>query len=400
VLVILLTLLMPFGALMIGHAAMHAARSMELPAANARTLPVRSRERTPGAPRVIVAVFDELDYRLAFVEPPAGLPLRGLARLRAASLFATHAFPPSNATAISMPAMLVGQHVLNIQADGWDTLNLYLEKDRIVSFKNADTLFHRAARAGFSSGVIGWYHPYCRLFPMTADCHASTAYGYATSYPGSGILDVLAAQWRQILPYDKPFAALRYRSSIERFQKMLVNPSLDLVFAHFAIPHVPYIYDAALEQLADSDRMAPVSRDSVSYFSNLRLVDRVIDTTLDTMQRSCADCILIVTADHWWRWSRHYDGKTDRRVPFAVYAVKGGRPIIHEKKFNNELLATLVMQLLERKLGSHADIARWLNRNGRPRSPSLAPWMLDEDRLATSLDPPAMPLPGSDASRE
>ena len=387
-LTILLTVLMPFGCVMIAYALMHAMRAPEPVAASA---PAVRPARAPGTPRVIVAVFDEMDYRLVFAEPPAGMKLNGLARLRGSSLFATHAFPPSNATAISMPAMLTNQHVLNVQVAGWSTLNLFFEKDRIASWKDADTLFHRAHRAGFSSGIIGWYHPYCRLFPMAADCLSKTAYGYATSYNVGNPLEVMGAQLRQIIPVGEPYAERCYRNSIERFKRMIANPSFDLVFAHLSFPHAPYIYDAQSQELASSDRMAPVSGDTVNYFSNLILVDRVVNSTLDFMQSSCASCTLIVTSDHWWRWSRHYDGHTDRRVPFIVHVQSDGKPLVYDRKFNNQLLSPLAMQLLEGKLKSHAEVATWLRRNGKPLNPAVAPWMIDEDRLATSLEPPTMP---------
>ena len=382
----LLTILMPFGCVMIAYALMHAMRA---PEPVAETAPAVKPARPPGAPRVIVAVFDELDYRLAYAEPPAGLKLNGLARLRASSLFSTQAFPPSNATAISMPAMLTNRHVLNVQVAGWTNLNLFFEQNRIVPWKDADTLFHRADRAGFSSGIIGWYHPYCRLFPMAADCLSKTAYGYSTSYNVSDPLDIMGTQLRQIIPVGEPYAERRYRNSIDRYRKMLANPALDLVFAHMSIPHVPYIYDPESDQLSGYDRMAPVSDDSVNYFSNLILVDRMVNSTLDFVQTSCANCILVVTSDHWWRWSRRYDGRTDRRVPFIVHMPRDGKPLIYERKFNNEVLAPLVMQLLEGKLTTHAEVASWLRRNGKPLNPAVAPWMVDEDRLATSVEPPA-----------
>ena len=397
VLFALLTMLAPFGLLMLAHAGLYALQATDnAPAATAAPANMPAATSVPGSPRVIVAVFDELDYRLAFETPPAGLALNGLRRLRESSLFATHAFPPSNSTAISMPAMLLGERLMNVQVDGWSGLNLYRDSsehpDRnVVAFRDADTLVHRAVRTGSRVGMIGWYHPYCRLFPMAADCLASTAYGYATSYPGDTLIDRLKAQLRQVIPGTTPFAALRFSNAADRFRNMLADPSLGLVFAHFAVPHVPYIYDADLNRLTNADRMAPAPPGAVNYFANLLLVDRLVDETLDTMKASCADCILVVTSDHWWRWSRHFDGRTDRRVPFIVHRPDQGTARTLDKRFNNELLAHLVMAMLRRDVVTTDDVATWIGRHGKPGSPVFAPWMIDEDRMATSHDPAGMP---------
>lgn len=392
-----LTLLAPFGMLMFAHAGINALQADDrAPAPPAMPAAASRAAGAPPGPRVIVAVFDELDYRLAFETPPRGLALNGLRRLRESSLFATQAFPPSNATAISMPAMLLGERLVNVQVDGWSGLNLHRDPagshDRtVVALRDADTLVQRASRAGARVGLIGWYHPYCRLFPMAADCLASTAYGYATSYPGDTLLDRLEAQLRQVVPGTPPFAALRFRNAAERFRRMLADPSLGLVFAHFAVPHVPYIYDADLERITNADRMAPAPPGAVNYFANLLLVDRLVDETLDTLKASCGECILVVTSDHWWRWSRHHDGRTDRRVPFIVHRADQGGGRTLDKRFNNQSLAHLVAAMLRREVTTIDAAAAWIERHGRPDSPVFAPWMIDEDRMATSHDPVRMP---------
>lgn len=398
-LVVALSILAPFGIAMMAAAAVHGIQADDLFPAPPRAATVRAHVPAAKAPRVIVMVFDELDYRLAFVTPPQDLALKGLRRLRASSLFATHAFPPSNATALSMPSMLAGERFVNIQADGWNRLGLYRENGERILFGDTDTLLHRAARNGHRIGILGWYHPYCRVFSMAADCLESAGYGYSTSYPASDLLDIVIAQWRQIVPAGRPYARQRFEDSVSRFRDMLADHSLGLVFAHFAVPHFPYIYDAGRESLAPADLWAPAPSGTVSYFSNLLLVDRLIEETLDTMKASCSGCILVVTSDHWWRWSRHHDGRTDRRVPFAVYTGSESGPAVIEQKFNIEFLAHFVMALLQRELLTRADMAQWIERNGRPRSPVFAPWMLDEDRAATSLDPPSTPLPGANPSR-
>lgn len=349
-----------------------------------------TRVAVAGAPRVIVMVFDELDYRLAF-ESSRGPELKGLSRLRASSLFATQAFPPSNATAISMPALLMGERLQNIRTDRRDGLDLFREDGSVVSFGDSATLVHRAVGEGHRVALIGWYHAYCRLFTMASDCLDSPGHGHSTSYPATDAWEVMIAQWRQVVPFGSSYAVSRYENSVARFRRVLADPSLGLVFAHFSIPHGPVIFDASTGKLTNAVREVTYATGPVGYFSNLMLVDRLVDETMDAMQAGCRGCILVVTSDHWWRWARRYDGRTDRRVPFAVYMPGESGSTLLGRKFNTEFLAHLVMAMLRGEPATRADIARWIERHGRPRDPVSAPWMDDEDRMATSHDPPGMP---------
>ena len=62
-------------------------------------------------PRVLWLVFDEMDEGLAFTRRPPTVRLPELDRLRAESLWAVNALPPSGWTLFSMPALITGKLV-------------------------------------------------------------------------------------------------------------------------------------------------------------------------------------------------------------------------------------------------------------------------------------------------
>ena len=75
----------------------------------------RLRDQSPlpmasGVPerRVVLLIFDELDQRIAFDQREAGFGLPQIDALRSQSIEAARAYPPSNGTRTSIPALLTG----------------------------------------------------------------------------------------------------------------------------------------------------------------------------------------------------------------------------------------------------------------------------------------------------
>lgn len=384
-----LLLLAPFGALMAGSAAGHALRFVwdnEQPASHtAMSAPAPGTTTAlPGATRrAVVMVFDELDWRLAFEQRPAGLALPAFDRLRARGVSATHAFPPSNATVMSLPAMLSGRMVAGIRPHGWAGLEMDFLTGGTVEFPDPESLFHRLAARGVSSGAAGWYLPYCREFPALTDCAQASAYNYATSIVPEGSFGAaLTTQWRQIVPWTLGYAGLRQQRLMERLVQMLADPRLGLVFAHLPVPHFPWIPDDGAPETGRSETHFPVSGGPQSYFGNLRIADAALGRTLELMERYCAGCLLVTTSDHWWRWSRRHDGITDRRVPFLAVRIGDTAPATVDRAFSNIAAAGLVEQFLAGRIEGNTGIAAWLERDAPHHEPVMASWMTDEDRAA------------------
>ena len=121
--------------------------------------------------RVLVLVFDELDFTTAFSNGP-DLHLPEFDRLQRESFWAEHAYPPSDLTLQSMPSYLSGREVVGARIDGAELMLRFKGQEGEHPRSQEPSLFTRARRTGVRSALVGWYHPYCRVLAgQTAECH-------------------------------------------------------------------------------------------------------------------------------------------------------------------------------------------------------------------------------------
>jgi len=131
-----------------------------------------SGRRAGGAPggaaagdrRIVWIIFDELDYRLAFLDRPASIDLPELDRLRSEALFATHAREASESTLRSLPSLLLGIPVAGArpERDGLSvTPGSAIAGDEDV---RRGQVLDFATAPGFPSEVAGR----CRCWPTAA----------------------------------------------------------------------------------------------------------------------------------------------------------------------------------------------------------------------------------------
>ena len=128
------------------------------------------RGKSPGAAasshlssqRVVILVYDEMDYRITFVDRPARVFLPALDRLRRESSFFTHAYPPAGGTLLSIPALITGKIVVGASTSRIDDLFLTFKDGATSPWSSMSSIFREAKAAGVNSAVVGCYHPYCR----------------------------------------------------------------------------------------------------------------------------------------------------------------------------------------------------------------------------------------------
>ncbi|HEX9283840.1 MAG TPA: hypothetical protein VF882_08625, partial [Gemmatimonadales bacterium] len=306
------------------------------------------------APRVIILLFDGMDFRLAYGDRPAGLPLPELDRLRAEASFASQAFPPGRRTAISVPGLLTGRPVTSARRRGTDTLLVtFAGTPDTVSWADQPNLFDRARALGYNAGIVGWYHPYCRLFAQhLTRCFWLPHPAAILRARGRGLARQMLDLLRGLSPLaDRDRHIGDYRQHLVEAQAAVVDTSLGLLFVHLPIPHDPPIYDREDDELTDHNY------DIEGYYDNLVLADR----TLGVLRRALEGdglwdrTTVLLTADH----SRQ-SGERDRRVPFVVKLAgqhRGGPP--YRAPFNTVVLHDLTLALLRREV---TDVPRWLDR--------------------------------------
>jgi Sulfatase len=367
------------------------------------------RERPGPSARVLWLIFDELDYRVAFLERPATLKLPELDRLRDQSLFANEAYPPAGLTVQALPALISGRLVAEAKQTRPNELAVrFHEETQWVGWRTSPNIFARTHELGFSSALVGWHHPYCRLFGgQLVQCSwkpdALTEEAVARR---SGIKDNMLRDARIILlslPVVPRFmsqqgdsgdiladsmghAAQDFQEMLEDARRISTDPGIQLAFVHLPIPHPPGFYDRT------QGRASPDRKNS--YLDSLALVDR----TLGELRRALEEAgrwdstAVLVSSDHWWRaremWSpvtgapaarafwnaedeKILPRSPDYRVPFMLKLPGQTRGAVYAQPFNTVLSHDLILSILRGEMSSSEDAAAWLDRH---RSIGVSPY--------------------------
>lgn len=279
------------------------------------TAPANSANPAP-RPRVLVVVFDEMDYRLTLGSGRVPRALPELEALERTSISASDARAPAGNTNESMPGLLIGEAVQALVPSGIRTGSLRLAGGQEADLDSLSTMFARAQALGVTSGLVGWNIPYCRtgLAAGLSRCHWwPSGLHLGTEEPlGATMLH----QWVSVAPWNSRAIHQLRHAQIQREALTLVGDStLGLVVLHLLVPHYPWIYDEAHEEFTLK------SFGPRGYRGNLKLADRDLGTIRATLTRSGLEprTILIVTSDHAWRSSAELDGQSDARVPWLVH---------------------------------------------------------------------------------
>src|SRR5207249_971555 len=161
----LVFILFPLSFFTFGKVALLLAGAQPLPQHSPASIPRPPAMSAGIQPHIVWIIFDEIDQRIAFSERPGGLQLPELDRIRAESLYATNAFPPGGATYLSLPALFTGLPITEAVPSSPSELSLTLAStNTVVGWSKLPTIFSRARALGVNTALVGWYHPYDRLF--------------------------------------------------------------------------------------------------------------------------------------------------------------------------------------------------------------------------------------------
>ncbi len=317
------------------------------------------------APRVIILLFDEMDFGLAYSERPAGIPLPELDRLRAEGFFATQAFSPGRRTEVSIPSLLTGRPVTWDRRQGTDTLSVtFAGTSDTVSWADQPNLFDRARALGYNAGIVGWYHPYCRLFGQhLTRCFWLPHRGAILRARVQGLPRQMLELFRNLSPIaDRRRHIEDHLRLLAEARAAVADTSLGLVFVHLPIPHDPAIYHW------EDDRLTVLNYHMDGYYDNLVLADR----TLGVLRRDLEGpglwdrTTVLLTSDHSQRAGQY----ADWRVPFVVKLAgqRRGGPC-YRKPFNTVALHDLTLALLRGDVS--AGLAPWLDRRRASSAQSI-----------------------------
>jgi hypothetical protein len=329
------------------------------------------RTPTPSVePRVLWIIYDELDQRLAFSNRPKDCPLPELDRVCAESLYATNAFPPAGNTILSLPALITGRYVIDAKPASRSELNItYADTTAPVGWSSQPTVFSRARELGFNTALVGWYHPYSRLFPSSLNFCAWYPYALYQLVRGRTLLGSMINETWALLP-----ALQNRREHIDFYQKSLANSRnvvkdgrYGLMFFHLMGPHYPGIYNPRKGTFTLTE--FSLTR---GYFDNLQLTDKTMGILRREMEQTGLwdRTWVIISADHWWREARRYDGRLDHRVPFILKAPGKNPPMIYGAFLNTVITQHLILAILRKEISRLPEAAAWLETHKTPPSPN------------------------------
>jgi hypothetical protein len=341
------------------------------------------------AARVLWVIFDELDYHAAFSARPSSIELPELDRLRAESVVATNAYPPAKWTMQSIPALVTGRLVSKAQPSSYDELALTFDgASEPVGWSAQPTVFSRARAIGARSGLIGWYHPYCRMigndlnrcsFTLIASPETARIQSVSRSMLWHFRTSSLVSAPLVREGFPKSFESdddwkLAYVESLKRIDResaaAAADGALSLVMIHFPGPHFPCLYDRRKGDFTFEG--------GCNYFDNLELVDRTFGDLRRSMERAGLwdDTVVLVSADHWWRteiwpknqsWTKEEQAVmskgADYHVPFMLKLKKQRASVIYQPSFNTVLSQDLLLALLRGELSAPPDVTAWLDRH-------------------------------------
>jgi hypothetical protein len=349
----LILLLAPFALYILGEAA------QEIHREHPENISVISRpvsaQKSDG-PRVLWLIFDEMDYRIAFVDRPQSIKLPEFDRFKSQSLFAENAYSPGGSTIPSIPALLSGKLITSSQSSGSDLLYVTFKgSNDKVNWGSQPTVFTRAKKLGVNTALSGEYIPYSRLIGHHLDYCAWSAYRYQYVSSKDTVWDNLTNQLYAFfhgltLYYQQHKIATR--EIFDDAQRLAVDSRYGLVFIHFPIPHPPFIY-----QHAWWDQFLK------GYADNLVLCDQILGRIRKDMELKGVweNTAIIISSDHSYGKAKKFDGKEDRRIPFMVKLANQEEAIIYQPEFNTVLTHDLVLDILSKKVATHREMIDWLD---------------------------------------
>ena len=319
---------------------------------------------------IVWIIFDELDQHVTFAQRPAGLGLPEFDRLRGESFFASEAYPPARHTQSSMPALITGRKVVASKPMSPNELALVLEDQKPASWSTVKNVFSDARESGFSTALVGWYHPYCRVIRESLDFCAWEPFVDRPQNLDSGLRLLVRNMtfWVKQSFFRIPLSVVRsardrhqasehataYRAIMTDGLRLAIDPNWNLVMIHFPIPHAPYI-DAKASQRSTS---------RPTYHDNLALAD----DTIGQMRRAMESAqiwdasTIVVSSDHWWRERPDRTAQPDRRVPFILKLAGQNKGMVYERPMATLVTKELLLSILRGELSTPEDLVAWLDR--------------------------------------
>lgn len=321
------------------------------------SLAVRGAPRPGAVPAsVYVFVFDEWSFDRS-TEAGALRPLLPELRAVASQSFVfQRAAAPDWDTARSLP------HLLFARDGSWSFLadergTWWKSAAGVVPSRESDSLFTPFARAGYRTALIGFYLPYRRIVNddvQVVRSHPHVPRGdsllermQVRGLDGSRLLvgSALASRFQESYAsrYSRHWFEIGESTLADVLQVIRSWPDPTLLFAHWPVPHPPFVFEAdgSYRGAFQEERIGGSDAD---YDRALRNLDRIAGLLVRALrERGRFDgSLLVFTSDHGWK--KH--DRTVRHVPLIVKWPHQERAQGVERPFRTIDLPGLLEQVL------------------------------------------------------
>jgi Sulfatase len=356
--------------------------------------PVSAAAADPPHPRILWILLDELSYQQLYERRYPGLKLPAFDQFAAQATDFTHVVPAGEFTRTVIPTLFTGIPSDRIRVDGRGML-LALHNPVAHTWQPFDphqTVFQDALDHGYSTGLAGWYNPYCRILPDVLDScywvyHESTPARLSPNrLAARNLLRPLRRLGRRVQyvlfrlhlrgPVPAPSSDDRvdirmhssdYRHLLAAGDQLLNEPSRNFVFLHLPIPHPYGFYDR---------RSRSFSTVHTSYLDNLALADLYLAHVRQLLaaRNEWDSATVVLMGDHSWRtsfiwqdsdtWTEEDDrasnhGEFDDRPGYLVKLPQQQQPARIDQPFDAVRTRALLDALMSGTLKSPADLRRW-----------------------------------------
>jgi hypothetical protein len=347
-----------------------------------------------GRPRIIWIVLDELSYEQVYERRFPGLQLPAFDALAAQANVFTHTIPAGIMTEKVLPSLMVGVPVDEIRPSNGTRLSIHNARTGAWQrFDEHDSVFQDALNLNYSTAVVGWYNPYCRILPDVLD-HCFWSY---SSSANNAMVPRASLQSNLIMPWMRFFrdgpgyrvASLFVHVSTaddldaeqhlsdqvvlaEAADRILEDKSAGFVLIHMPIPHPNGIYYRKTNKVVQTRS---------NYLDNLALADKFLRQLRSRLEQSGQwdTSTIVLMGDHSWRtklmwedapeWTKEEQiasrgGQFDDRPAYVVKLPgqhTGGRI---DAPFSALNTRKLFDALLAQKIRTKEELASWTAQAG------------------------------------
>jgi hypothetical protein len=353
-----------------------AAARNELPAsASGRSL----QKPKTSSDRVIWILLDELSYDQVFDHRKSNVQLPHFDQLKSESVSFSNIQPAGEFTEKILPSLFLGRKVDDIRSSLHRDLQVHdAATARWEPFDENASVFAKARELGWSTGIAGWYNPYCHILAGVLDyCSWQAVVPFPDKLSGQRSaaanalifpIGLFLSRVRSIDPNSELVEAhaQEYKDLMVSADSLIQNEAIRFVFIHLPVPHPPGIYS----------RRTGVVGVKGSYLDNLVLADKTVENLLDVIKKTSAGerTTLVISSDHSWRtylwrtepfWTKEEEqasgGKFDPRPVLLIHFPGENVGELRTESFPELEINGILQAKLRNELHSQKDLDNWLD---------------------------------------